>query len=74
MGGGVPSNGSVRFSDELMKNPHSSNKSIGMGYGEERNNQTSMELNLILDSDGQVDDYFNADKNPFQQRGMFTEG
>lgn len=31
-------------------------------------NMTSMDMNLILDSEGQVEDYFNADKNPFTQR------
>ena len=41
------------------------------GYGEDRlGNQTSMDMNQILESEGQVEDYFTADKNPFQQRGF----
>lgn len=34
---------------------------------------TSMDMNLILDSEGQVEDYFNADKNPFNQRQEGSE-
>jgi len=29
-----------------------------------------MDMNQILESEGQVDDYFTADKNPFKQRGF----
>jgi hypothetical protein len=29
-----------------------------------------MDMNLILDSEDQVEDYFNADKNPFQRMGQ----
>ena len=32
------------------------------------NNQTYMDQ--IIDSDDQMDDYFNVEKNPFEQRGF----
>ncbi len=34
--------------------------------------QTSMDQNLIFDPEGQMDDYFNADRNPFTR--MSQEG
>lgn len=36
---------------------------------DERNNMTSFNHNQILDSEGQLDDYFTADKNPFARMG-----
>ncbi len=35
----------------------------------ESKKESSEEKNVIMDTDGQVEDYFNADKNPFQRIG-----
>lgn len=43
----------------------SASKDTGVYDGEEKLNMTSLDMNLILDSEGQVEDYFNAERNPF---------
>ena len=48
----------------------SRNKRIESAFDyEDKNNMTSLDQNQILDTDGQLDDYFTADKNPFARMG-----